>query len=644
MTVDVRDHDEAPRSPTPEEPAGSGDIPGDGSVGRADSAPSASATASAESRAARVLGPAATVVLSTLAMAQALGVWAWRPGIPLEFDGDASFVLMQVKDILDHGWYWANPDVGAPFGQSSGWFADASWTHYALVKLLGLLSSDPATVSALSFFVGFPLAALAMYALARRVGVGTVAAVVVGVLFSVLPRHQEMFPHLWLAGYWVLPIAMWLVLRAVGRLPTSPRTGVLPRVAVPVAVLVVGLGGVYYVAFTLVLLAAGAAATLAAGRDRRVVVRAATTGVGLGLVCAVPLVTSTLMTRGDVVTGAPPGQRGYWQAETFSGKIIDLVLPWVHHRLPGAAAITANYDAATVASPEQPALGVVALAGVATLAVVGLAYLVGRPRGPLAPLLTTLALLLAVSVAFYTRGGLGALAAVVVTPQIRTWSRLVLVIGLLGLLVVGILLTRLRNRAGRGVGFAVAAVVLVLGVGDQTNPARAPDYANLAATRAAVGGYVDRLERELPAGCSVFQAPVMPFPENAPIGDMKDYDQLRSYVVSTGLRWSYGAMRGTAAADWQLALPSLGETTALTGDLAAAGFCALEVDRAGLADPASTVSALQAQLGAPLSTSSDGRLVAFDLRTLRSALLSSVGDAAVRARGDEVLRRLPARS
>ena len=101
-------------------------------------------------------------------------------------DGDGAYVLMQVREILDHGWYWSNPDVGAPFGQTAGWFADASWIHFAIVKVFGLLSSSPATVSALYFFACFPLAALSAYWLARTVGISRTAAVLVGVLFSVL--------------------------------------------------------------------------------------------------------------------------------------------------------------------------------------------------------------------------------------------------------------------------------------------------------------------------------------------------------------------------------------------------------------------------------------------------------------------------
>ncbi|HEV7186620.1 MAG TPA: hypothetical protein VGN28_01865 [Blastococcus sp.] len=46
------------------------------------------------------------------------------------------------------------------------------------------MSSSPGTVSALYFFVCFPLAALTAYWLARTIEISRTAAVCVGVLFS----------------------------------------------------------------------------------------------------------------------------------------------------------------------------------------------------------------------------------------------------------------------------------------------------------------------------------------------------------------------------------------------------------------------------------------------------------------------------
>jgi hypothetical protein len=98
-------------------------------------------------------------------------------------------------------------------------------------------------------------------------------------------------------------------------------------------------------------------------------------------------------------------------------------------------------------------------------------------------------------------------------------------------------------------------------------------------------------------------------------------------------------MEGTHRADWQLALPQH-DLARHADDAAAAGFCAVEVDTAGYADGGSPVAALRSALGAPLSESGDGRLIAFDLRQRRSELETAMGATALARRADQVLRPL----
>lgn len=591
-----------------------------------------------------------TAVLSTVAMAQALRVWGWRPGTPLGFDGDAYFVLMQVKDILHHGWYWRNSDVGAPFGQNAGWFTDASWIHYLAIRLLNLFSDSAATVSAVYFFIGFPLAALTMYWLCRSVGVGRLGSVVAGVLFSVVPGHQEGFSHLWLASYWVVPLAVWLVLRALTGVPLVAKAGdgptrgrrqqALLNARTVAIVVVVGLGGVYYVAFTLLLLVCGLVVGALAGRSRRRTITGGVTGLAVLLVCGIALAVSRWQTRADVVTGKTPGTRVYQESDAFAGKLMDLILPWFHHRSGRLAELTLSYGRVTAATFERPAIGLVAAVGVASLLLVGLGALTSRSPRRASPLVGTLCLLTIVALAFYTRGGLGTLTALLVTPQIRTWSRLFVVVALLGLLALGLWLTHLDRTRGRPAAAAVAALALLVGVVDQTNPAFSPPYPQLRAAEGALSEFTGAMERSLPAGCAVFQLPVFPFPEQGPVSGILDYDPLGPYVVSTDLRWSYAAMRGTAEADWQLSLPPAGDPR-LVDDLAAAGFCAVEIDTAGYPSPSTAPRTLREQLGPPIATTTSGRLAAYDLRPRAAELLRTAGSAAFLQRGQAVLHRLP---
>jgi hypothetical protein len=598
----------------------------------------------------RVSGPAVTAMLSIAAMAQAMKVWQWRPGDPVDLSGDSAAGLAQFKDMLDHGSGGSNPDLGAPFLQDASWFPHADHLHLFLTgKVLGLFSDNPFTVSAIYFFLGFPLAALSMYWLARQRHLGRLGSVVSGVLFSVVPGHQTMFPHLWLASYWVVPLGMWLVLRAAlgeplfrikvdWRDPRKRRSALPLNLTTAFCVLCIAIGGIYYSAFTLLLLAVTLLVRRVATGDPRALARASLLPAAIGVLSLAAILSITVgQDKSTLVT--TPSQRGFGESEYFAGKFMDLILPWIHHRVDALQYLTSSYNSRTTPTLEEPALGLIALVGVVALIVIMLSSLVPRRVKPVHPELAVLGILTAVALSFFSIGGLGSFVALFVTPQIRTWSRLFVIIALFGLLAVGYWVG-VVSRRNRILGLFTAGVLLAFGVLDQTNPSMAPNYKDLRSQVADLTTFSQGIEAKVEPGCSVFQLPVVPFPENPPVHGMADYAHLRPYLASSSLRWSYGAFRGTSLADWQLALPQT-STTALMEDLVSAGFCAVEVDRAGFADRGASLEAdFRSRLGAPISTTRDGRLLAWDLTPARSALTSRVGAAQVRASGFLVLRPL----
>lgn len=599
----------------------------------------------ARSLATRSAGPVLTAVLSLLAAVQALQLWSWRPGIPLTLQGDAPQLLMQVRAIVEGSQYESSSLVGAPFGLNGSWFATADQLNFAAVRLLGLVTGDPVTTAVVFFVAGFPAAGLSAYWLARQLRIHRPHAVMVGTLFAVLPGHQEWFSHLWLAAYWVVPLGVWLALKTLQgqaiwpplRDLTTPgphrRAASLMTLRTMVIALVVGLSDVYYVAFTLVLLAVALLVRFA--RTRRLV--GLLPDVAAALLVAVPCALSlSVAVRGrgvDLVTSDLPAQRTIGEAERYSGKLIDLVLPWYEHRFEPFAFLTTAYGYVAPPTVERPALGIVALAGVAGLLWLTLRNLVSGHRVPAT--LGSLTALLLVSIAFYTKGGLGSVVALFVTPQIRTWSRLVVLIALFGLLAVGLW----ASRADRGRRFAwpLAAGLILLGVLDQTNPGAAPDYQSLRATQQDLAHFTSGLRQAAGPGCAVFQLPVTRYPEEPPPGAMDDYEHLLPALASTaGLSWSYGAMRGTSRADWQLALP-VSDTPRLLDDLAAAGFCAVEVDRSGYTTGTDPTPGIGTVLGPAVAQTRDGDLAAYSLAPLRDAI-RALPTAQQSTRRDEVLR------
>ena len=207
----------------------------------------------------------------------------------------------------------------------------------------------------------------------------------------------------------------------------------------------------------------------------------------------------------------------------------------------------------------------------------------------------------------------------------RAWNRLSLVIAFAALLVLALLLTALADRLrARGrpawIAVAVAALVGVLGVLDQTTPRDAPAYATIAAAWQVDDTFAQQMQDRFPTGTKVLQLPYMAYPENGTVVGVGDYDHFQGYLHSKGLRWTYGAVRGRPS-DWhaqhQLIPPEQLATAA-----AAAGFGAIYLDRAGYADRGAAIAGTLDTLTGPGNSglSSDGRLQFFDLRPVAARL------------------------
>ena len=583
------------------------------------------------------------MALSLVGAVQALRLWEWRPGMPMGLGGDSTFFTVQVGELMGAGTMDGSHRLGAPFGQNIAWFPSDDQVHYAVVHLLALFSDSPVTVISLYFLLTFPASALTAFLFLRSVPVSRTAAVVGSVLFALMPGHQTKFEHIWLAGYWVLPLGLWLVLNVGLSRPLFARVAwgggwrglvrsLLPSARTLMVVIFVGCGGVYYLAFTLILTVVVLVIRWLNG-DRRALLGPGMATLGMLTVATTAIATSSRGRAADLITGNPAAERSPAESEYFAGKFMDLLLPWYQHRLEPLRFVTTAYGLGADVTVEHPALGVVALAGLLGLLYTGARVLVLRGPRP-AQTLVLLSLLALVSLALYTKGGLGSFIALFLTPQLRTWSRVYLVLGLLGLAGVAWWLTCLQRRVGSGRIAPLAGLILLVGVLDQTNPAAAPDYAAMDARVQSTRAFTADLDRTLPHGCSVFQLPVVQFPESPPPNAMKDYDHLLPYLTSRNLRWSYGALKGTSRADWQLALPT-SNVTVLVQDLAAVGFCAIEVDRAGFSAASDPIFDLERLLGPAISATKDHRLVAYDLRNERERVL---GTTAAAGRANQVLR------
>lgn len=579
----------------------------------------------------------ATALLATVITVVDLKLWKMDADVPLfGADGDAGYYLATVKNVVEHGWFWHNPDLGAPFGQDNYDFAApfGDVVHYVIVALLGLVLGDPVVVFNAFFLVCFPLIAVVAYAVLRDLGAARPAALVAGLLFVFLPyhllRHQG---HLFLTSYYSIPLGVWLVVTlAEGRTlfeRHAPRRRLL---AVAGACVVVGAASNYYAIFALLLLVTVVPVAALSLRSWSVARQgAAVTAVILAsfALCHSPALVYPLLHGPNDIVGA----RAPAESELFALSLAHMVIPRPTHRV-GRLAVRGR--AYAVSSPLPHAEGFTSsIGGVATLgAAIALVVLLATGLGGAASVrrrrISAAGAAALVAFVVGTMGGGSTLIAYELTAQVRAWNRLSLVIAFAALLTIALVLTalgdrlRARGRPGWILGVLAAAVGAV-GLLDQTSPTDAPDYGALGAAWRADDAFVATMERRLPANTDVVQLPYMSYPESGPVNGMADYDQMKGYLHSDDLRWSYAAIRGRPA-DWmgqhQHLAPEFLATAA-----AAAGFGAVYLDRAGYADGGAAAGAALDKLAGPGNSSHtpDGRLQFFDLGPAAARLADRTG-------------------
>jgi hypothetical protein len=572
-----------------------------------------------------------TALTTTLVLVVDLRLWHASLHVPIEpAINDTNYFLAAVKGVVQHGWFWHNPDLAAPFGQTNFDFAAdfGDSGHYVIVRILALFLDDPIAVFNAFFLLCFPLTAVAAFLVMRDLGAARLPALVAAVLFAFLPYHLLRGEnHIFLAAYYGVPLGIWLVVcLAEGR--TLIGRGSWRRTAlVLLACAVVGSASNYYAVFAALALLFVVPLAALARRSWPMIVQGALVLAAIGVVFAAchapPVLYAGKHGRNTAIAERQPQE-----SEQFGLKLTQMVMPRPDHRLQAFARRAKAYEARTtlVAEGFSPSLGTLATLGLlialVTLLTVGLANAavsLRRQRVAIAGAVALACFLIG------TTSGISALISFWLTPQVRGWNRISLLIAFASLLAVALALTALgeRWRARGRATWLFAPVVLaigIVGVLDQTSAHDVPAYAANKAAWSNDGALVRTIDDRLPAGARVLQLPYVPYPENGLVNGMLDYDLFKGYLHSADLRWSYAATKGRPA-DWQDDAASLepGELALLA---TTAGFDAVYIDRAGYVDHGAVVeAALKRVTGAgPVAQSPDGRLAWFDLRPLAQRL------------------------
>jgi phosphoglycerol transferase len=567
-------------------------------------------------------------------------LWRANLHIPFVYDNnDSLYEFMTVKALLENGWILTNPNLAAPFGQESYDLPAHSGDSLSLVlvKLLGLFSGDFALVTNVFFLLCFPLIAIVTYFVLRRIGISAWVAVVIAVLFTVLPaRFDNGEEHLFLGAYYSVPVGAYLVLTQLqgrelfkrNRRYRGLRAYLTVRSAAILAVCAaIASTGNYYSLFTAGMMALAAVLAFLSGRRARPLIGGFVAVAAILAVVALNGLPTFIYVlehgRDTAVAEREPADTDY-----YGLVFTQLVLPVKDHRIPALAHVTERY-LATAPVPvfgenTANALGLAGVIGLLYLAVALVACCVRGARGSPDRLAVSTALGAGMAFLIGTVGGLDTLFAYVIDPQLRAPDRIAVFVGFFALLGLALALERLRKRLSGGrlsrIGFAVLLIcVLTIGALDQTTKENIPTYRANAALYNSDSAFVRAIERQVPRHANIFELPIVEFPES-PVG----WEHFIPYLHSSQLKWSFGAMKGRPS-DWEAAL--VGAPLAqLLPAISAAGFSGVyfnprEVPEGGV----SILSGLSQELGVSPLVSSDRHLYFFNMAAYNQRLRQRLG-------------------
>ena len=503
---------------------------------------------------------------------------AWKS--PIVYGGDGWWGMASAKAFADG----EIAPIVQKFPASLGAPFRANWNDYPTIEE-GLLVLWGSLVKWFGIFAGSNivlllahlLAALSFYFVCRRLRYDAMFSAMGAVLFGCSRfAFARSLQHLGLTYYWHIPLGILVVWYCLEK-----RSQPVSRRRLWFCILVAILYGVQNIYYTGMFCQFLAAAILYQGLVRRQWQRTRLPLLLIGIMAALFVVMNIDTFSYQFVHGRNPGVlvRIYAGLELYALKPIELFLPAAHRiesfqRWAMEKYFTQSYS---IGEPGSAYLGVIGIVALFWLVVASIRTFAQRDAAKAPSHFWAVLWILAFSVV----GGINGIIGLFGLVFFRCTNRYSIFILALVLLFFVRQLHSLTRRWPRVWSIVLAACVTLIGCYDQTPVTNPADFRDVAVRE---DGYVaSQLRAKLHRGAMIFQLPVADFPEVAAIAGMTDYEHFRPYLQSTGLRFSYGSVKGRTRERWQAEAVSTGMSGLVT-TLEAYGFKAILINRAAYAD------------------------------------------------------------
>ena len=486
---------------------------------------------------------------------------------PLAYgDGDVMAVFSYAKTIDEYGISLENPMLGGASGFNMYDYPYSDSLSFLMVKGIGLFTDNPFLIINLFYFLCSVITALVSFLVLQKYLDSFLIAGTLGLLYANSFYFQIRYTHIWLIPYFFLPVACSLAIDIINGNITARGNGIWKNSSFYKALILAfccAFTGLYYAYFTCALIAAAMVIRwISSGKlkgNLYPVLLIASTGLGVFL-NVLPSILYWMKSGPN-----PEGElalRDGSSAEVFGLKIIQMFLPRSGHRIGKLASLADRYKTSylLVNENETASIGLIAAIGF----VIAIVWLFGKEQAR-----QTYSYLIISVVLIATIGGISSMISLVVSLPVRCYNRMSLIVMFLSLLCFGTWLKGLLRKRAVWITAAVCAVVLCIGIFDQTQTAGLNAYPEVYSTES----FVKEVEAETGPESSIFELPYVRWPSDG------NYRLFAGYLYSDDLHWSYGAMQGREEARWQQETASLG-TNEMVAELLKNGYDGIYVDMA----------------------------------------------------------------
>jgi len=498
----------------------------------------------------------------------------WNYPIALHAAGDGTYYAMLIKILIETGWVYHHPQLGAPFGLELYDFAHFDSLHLFIMKVLSLFSSNWVTILNLYFLIGFPLTTVTSLIFFRSFRWDAWLCLLLSLLFTFQPYHfHRAQGHIMLSSYFLIPFQFLPVVWLLSPQGLLDRSGTRPifssRLVISLLITFVGVfAGHYYTAFAWL-------GILFASIHRTVIfqsIRSLTYPLVFLLVIIVAFIlnlTPNMIYWNNHGMNRVVSAKLHGMVEQYGLNLTSILLPQREHLLTPLQNLRKKYEFYTPQkSSNTYSIGFAASFGLIAALGFGL-FAINRNS-----LITNVGVVLLGLILFCTLSGFGAIFAYLVTPQLHDLGRISIVLALLGLLSLGSLIHQLPIKEVLGQRYYILLGLLGCLLLLDLYPSR-PIYdpAKMKHQFKEHQEFANSISKVLPQGSLIHQMPISSFPFAGNFG----YYQAIPYLFTDGYCWTYPPMLNRRGLAWCEQLEHLSPEQIMQ-ELAKAGVDGLILD------------------------------------------------------------------